>query len=589
MYTIKKETWNNYHNISHEQKYFIHKWGDLLNYRTIELNRVPLIGLRGMLKDLIEIFDLCKSNKLHESNLHYTAKEIKSKITDNMIIKKYYDIDYITIIDILEKISNGNHTGEPHVKEILSSFSKKLNKYYYNNIVDFLNEKLGEGKYTYHNIDKLTIFLLNDLLYQGYSTNYLFNWGLKVFVFDDEPQFHNRLNKLKELGENKERKFKCLFILKLPKKISSIKTGDQINFYNNKNNINLKTEFLDKIPDLETDSQYYTTITTKAMDKNSALNNSDLKLNNLIKLHQISNPKYEPNIRKEVKIFSKNSDWTEKINYKRFLNIKIEDNLSSFIENYMGTQNEKCNQQTLHTLNKALHWCRIANDSPLESKFLSFWTTLEFLLTTHTSKIIQPITSFLPPIIGIDYMRKIVLEIGERIRKSRAEIDNHKIENKLKQLITQQGKIILPTLFEDIIENEEIWVSAFQNDFIKRKIRWLSNSLNDNNMFAKKIKNIVKQVEYDLRRLYRLRNLLAHQAHVGESRLNNYTRRLKHYLEIVLNKILYSFDNNKKHNHLELLICKQKSYEILINKIKNNNYPNIKPRQIIYPETSLSN
>jgi len=97
------------------------------------------------------------------------------------------------------------------------------------------------------------------------------------------------------------------------------------------------------------------------------------------------------------------------------------------------------------------------------------------------------------------------------------------------------------------------------------------------------------QVKNDLRRLYRLRNLLVHQAYVGEVDLSRFTRRLIFYLEVILKNLSYGLDQNPKHNMIELLISKGKTYDLLVKKLKNNTYSDLNIRNIIYPTCILSN
>jgi hypothetical protein len=88
MYYIKEKDWGKYNNISHEQRYFIYQWSKLLSIKTLELERISLIGLRGKLEEILNIFKLCDDNIINEEHLANLAKEINDLLKENLVIKK---------------------------------------------------------------------------------------------------------------------------------------------------------------------------------------------------------------------------------------------------------------------------------------------------------------------------------------------------------------------------------------------------------------------------------------------------------------------------------------------------------------------
>lgn len=102
MYSIREENWAEYTNITHEQKYFIYQWSYLLSGNSLELERLPIIGLRGMLDEILDLFSLCNEGVINYKNLNNLAEEICSLLKEDMVIKKYYNEDF----DILKDIFN---------------------------------------------------------------------------------------------------------------------------------------------------------------------------------------------------------------------------------------------------------------------------------------------------------------------------------------------------------------------------------------------------------------------------------------------------------------------------------------------------
>jgi len=171
---------------------------------------------------------------------------------DNEILKNEYRPEYFVIMDYLKR-TRKNGTDIAFIDDIISAFVKKLKKNYFNYIVEYLTIELQKTKPKYSVIDRLTKQLLTELIYKGYSVNYLYNWGLKNFVYGNDPNFFQRLERLKLLGKKIKKEYKCLFVLKLPEKLQSIDTGNEINFIIDKKLIKID---LDKIPDLKSQQSY---------------------------------------------------------------------------------------------------------------------------------------------------------------------------------------------------------------------------------------------------------------------------------------------------------------------------------------------
>lgn len=375
--------------------------------------------------------------------------------------------------------------------------------------------------------------------------------------------------------------------------MQEIETNREIGFYSSKedlkNNIKKNTyeRSFNNFPDLKSE-QVYAMVKTNAMDRYSALNKSYLKLVNIVKLNCIYKPNYNPLIRNQVLVYCNHGCWMRN-NESKLLNIGMENNLFSFINKYIGKNKDEYNNNTLEAVRKALHWVRVANESPLESKFLSFWTALESLLTSYSNSKLSSILEYVPAFIGVYYPRRLVLEIWFALEKYISnmpekyykELEIH-YDEKYEFDIISFCKLIMDEC-ENFIENYE------SSDFVVRKLRWLQGSLNNNRLLLRKIKKIDIQVQNDMRRLYRLRNLLVHQAHIGEVDLSYMTKRVIFYLEVILNNISYALDQNPSHSLLELLISRKRTYDLLRDKLETQCYPDLDICDIIYPITVLSN
>lgn len=597
---IKDSFWEKYRGITHEQRYFIYRWFELLNANIMSFDSIPVYGIRGQLKEFLSVHELVISGNFDKKHICDVIRDIQSSFKANLIIRtskfkverEILNSKFSEALSLFDK--RDDEKGFLLLKEIrklVSSFSKKLDNINFINVhIDILCEVLKKERIIYDSIDNVSVSLLSELLYEGHSRRYLYTWGLANFLHSTEPNFFTRLNEIKKLGKKNKRLFRVYFKVTLPKlRIYDEFSSTEIRLFKDDYRVGEDenddiTEINNLLNDTTVDKAV---VNVSALDTFSALElarekiTSVLLLSNLMENTQL----YNPNIGNEVVVLDLSSRRIEKVKFEDFgSSIRIA-NLVSYFSKSLSEESE-INQETKDSLSRALHWCRIANYSPEESRFLALWGVIEFLLSAHSNKIIQPIVECFIPFSGAYFVKKYVYQIQTIMENDSNEKYSQLKANVLREY--NQPDLRLGEFLEYIYKNTDKVIEKFDsNDLLTRKVRWLAGSLNERKLLYSAIRNLEHKVTADLFRMYRLRNMLAHRAHVGEETLEANLRWLVFYLQIVIDNILFIYGRRPEHTIEEILMAKRLSYESYKKNLSNYIFPSVDFKDVVLPHESF--
>lgn len=213
-----------------------------------------------------------------------------------------------------------------------------------------------------------------------------------------------------------------------------------------------------------------------------------------------------------------------------------------------------------------LHRIAVENDV-LENQLLNLWTSFETLIPSHPKKSkIQNIVDSLLPFLKVNYVFTLV----ERVTKDLVNWDRRSlwpIVNKFpkgeKYTLVEKVALILSEPDNDELKNE---LFKKLGDFVllRNRCHEISELLKDPKKILAILKNHEKKVSWQLRRIYRTRNLVVHSNEVPPF-LNILIENAHTYLDTFLSQVLSLATGNDRinsiHQAVTLTAMRAESYE----------------------------
>lgn len=210
---------------------------------------------------------------------------------------------------------------------------------------------------------------------------------------------------------------------------------------------------------------------------------------------------------------------------------------NSKLQKFLKISNSEVNEK----FKKASHWYMKGNESEIEyEKFLNYWISIEFMSNLnngnsikkniiHVGTSVLVLTSFMKELI---YLHRYV---ANEICKHKNP--NEKLKLALKQIDGMEN-IDSKVNIKVFANSLKIIYKYVDDEYIKHKIMGFINAYSDVKFQKKYIERLNKNYKNILGRLYRIRNLIVHNADLDDKRLSLYTNYLKILCERLLHNIM---------------------------------------------------
>lgn len=195
-----------------------------------------------------------------------------------------------------------------------------------------------------------------------------------------------------------------------------------------------------------------------------------------------------------------------------------------------------------------------------EEKYMNLWVALESLARTRMyPDIISNVKQTVPAAMSLRYLYRIVrnyvedcVRCGVKFKFDTYEIDMK--QDSKKKLVMETIKIFLtPVLYVELLEKCKV------NTLLYYRTESIYEILTDIKILKSKIKNHHDRVEWQIQRLYRVRNEIAHAALQNETSLITYIEHLYDYLAVYISEIVSCIS-----------VCQEGTIEEALANIKDN-------------------
>lgn len=391
--------------------------------------------------------------------------------------------------------------------------------------VELLDKALEE-------LDNIISNLCTELLYVGFSKHYLY--GKAMVFFKSELSFQDAFDSFKDaVNPDNKREYVVIFRLTLGKAINDIhaeellktfppeyliewvktKTPNFISLQTNQRLFVANVGALDKISAVKEGKEQL----NKFLDKTHyALNHSNIIPGNSVLVLEKMQTGYFASVVASLPIMDGVNTHTDLIEIE-----KIKDGIQKI------QSSEKFNGEIRNRLVSAFRHLRIGdNDTEIEQRFINYWIALEFLFSTPyaSDSTFGRIKENLVNILMAQYGRRNLMSFDSQTKE-------HQVKEKEELHVWE-------------LEKEEDIKLLFQDSvLLSYRYRCFKNHLLSGE--KNKIKGYLElhklNLQWQIARIYRLRNELVHEAAIKQN-IENLTSNLRYYLIAVLDQALSFYE-----------------------------------------------
>ncbi|MBY0205672.1 hypothetical protein [Paenibacillus cucumis (ex Kampfer et al. 2016)] len=578
------------------KKYFIEGFKEYIKNTHRSLSKIYTPSIRELLLDYVEIHEDIISN-LELEKLGNARRELieaiqfyikNSILLDGSPFTKELNLLMVQMNKINEKEMGEKALNYSHVYNICNSLIKKIDS---SNIYLTIVE-LVKNYRSFIEAEKAIHFIINELMYEGYSLKYLDSWvtenlGSIELSTENVDFILNKFGKFKKSQAKytyyinvyrneifKEDELYIDFNLSLIKKNFETLNFGISNGKPIKGFLQISEDY--HVCEIQVESMdYFKGLEQILSSINSYFQMIDYVTNEKKKLYQDKIICKFPNgSYKKIRITDDIPEDT-KILFSKLENRERQD-VEDFILYRERVFCENINSQEVFNVQRALNIVKSQLHQSEENKIINLWAVLEYILTFKEAggSIISKVKDIVPKVICLYIMK-------DKINNFWSGIYEYKDEN----------IEIVNAFMECKKENEEYQydLSALI-DFILRKGHSLAKELEFNNSLVRGISEIgqfltapkrlneylnikMQEIKHDLVRSYRARNVLIHSGKETRANLNFKALRLYCYNNNLLGLLIYYLCKNPQYKITEVLNSIDYTFENYMVGLQEGNIP----------------
>lgn len=595
------------------QKYFIYKISEYFKSQHHTLQDKRHSSLISILNDGLDI-----QNDINDSNgdkvrlkksLHSLLRSIEFCYDKKHPLCKYTtrlarDLKLLTkkINSITNKENNKkeenkeNNETDKDIKLLsictsISSLTKKLTPQY---LISEYIRILQNNPLSFSETDIVLQSIVSELLYQGYSLQYLEEW-YKSMIKDsleikdlDEESSKILVQKFEDLAKDPIDYYVILNSW-LPNELSKeiLENG----FLNIQQNYQLVEDTL--IVDLKekdmltnfSESKHTLIVEIKAYDKYKAIEKASKTLENYLEMYKYNqNHKGNTVINVHCLISINKINWdkgrTDKTDDHVF-NQDISDREQADIRDFLNLRNELRNKKVSYSpsmtvLNRSLELIVNSSDISPENRLLNMWSSLEYTLNSYPGKsIINKVLDIIPKVICLYIIKdkmNILWEILTPYKTKKQFKDIAIIKDLFDTCSNGEAGKYDKKSFAEFLSTEEKLVAlrdSFSNRIlIQREIANIRVLLSLEKTLEI-IESTYQSIEHDLTRIYRIRNKIVHSGNDIPYSIDIFTLRLHRYVNSLISTIIHYVKRQPNLTIPEVLSSIHETYEWYINYIQD--------------------
>lgn len=250
---------------------------------------------------------------------------------------------------------------------------------------------------------------------------------------------------------------------------------------------------------------------------------------------------------------------------------ELED-ISDFIKYRDRVYHMNIGHDEIANIQRAINIIKGQENQSKENRLINLWSVLEYMLTFHNgSNIISKVKDIVPKVYCLYLIKDKIntfWNILYQYKDSNHDIITDMIE--YSKLEDDEYRYNLDKLIEFIVNKDKSIINEFEfNDILKKSISEIGNLFFDEKKRFEYIKKVYTEIEMDLIRIYRDRNILIHSGRRQIRNINYKTLRLYQYNNSILGIIIHYKNKTPELTIEEILNSIEYTYDKYIKTIKS--------------------
>lgn len=527
------------------EEFFLEKSMELLNKKTIDTNRLKL---NNPLTTIIELVNVCSDLNKGKLKNHDYAHSVANECIKMFGNKHYIESQTIEISyfkKLVDKIKKDNYVKIIHSGNLIISDNREYLNTLFEEIFDTINARQSATTLDFEEMrefSRLIEYLFVQLIYEGYSKFYLQRFMMAVFSGLDSLNFEERLDIIKLLKDRNEEKFEVIFGLDTTKfdksQIKVFSSDLKVLRKRDITRISVKTQGGSDDFFVKYKNHLLISINVKTKDYYQALNYSRRTLLQILDVMHLGYSDKNISLIEECFILGNNQpeksssfptmyqiDGNYKSNHKVYREL---------LRKISTLKTLDVNKETVNKVNSGIRYLRMGGESgEIINKFINYWIGLEYIFSTYDadSYTIGRLREYFKRCHALIYVKRNINEFHKDLFRLREHTLVTNYNDDLEYLKVQKT-------YDDLLANS-------RSPLIKFRAHYYKGLLSDSNRVRGALENHQKNLEWNLTRIYRIRNEIVHNAALKED-IAVLTSHLRYYLTFIINGIIDFLINNPR-------------------------------------------
>ena len=549
-------------NIDPYQQFFCERILELVDKSTIDSYRVRVMNTNLIIPELVHLCEGWVSGRVHDfKTVKSCLDETLNYLTEDEVFcfntfSKVFFTEFLTS-NIKEGKDNDNKVLEKNLTKIkyVTQIVLLENENYGTHLLEKINfhitnpESTTDPYPTFEKIDKLTSYLITDLIGKGYHKSYLSRRFSKIFRL--KMPFDVIKDEILLMIKAKEKKYQVWLRF-----FSSENICNSLNSFSNfsvhatiKAEAPIKPYFIAEFKKINRNRKgmRFIAIDVTAFDYYSALYKAKTSIAEGLDILNLGFGNEKPNIDDKAYVvdylsphLSQFHEVLYSLDGKYNYGESLFENIAKTIPKLL--QEKHIDEDSKEKIKSVFHYLRLGNEAlEIEHKIINYWFGLEYLFSNPIDGSFKRIITFFPKLQAISYLKRNVMDIY-----AKAKIVNSK--HPLQHLSQDFSCLDKKEFYKEMADSDEVYklspLVSYRAWFLKK--RFLEKKERE-----EMINTHVLRLDQQLRRIYSVRNEIVHEARYN---INNesLTSNLKYYLIFSLSVILDYFSKHKSQEAISI-------------------------------------
>lgn len=516
--------------------YFTQRIAEMLFHYSDHIYRTPVLNTYLLFFEYFHTVDLIKEGTINENHKRYILDELLDSFHDDIVIRKYMDEKEIE--KIIHEINSSNDIERDKVLDYLKA---KISDYDFW-CKEYLRELVVEGKQK-TKINKILKSYIPGLIGAGYDREFIYHFNEKIFALQDVVSIDS-LDVFLDRFDYSEKEYDVYIPVK--KELEKFKKLFSSRFRDFE--VVNKKDLSDFI--YNEDKFFLVKIHVSALEENSAAFCAFERLNLFFRFYKFLGNNLRVLTHKKGMVVDESGEHVVVTLKKDSYSIPMlmdSNGACDIADELILSISESSDSGTIDTIEKVfdLHNLAIRADN-LKNGYLNFWSITEIVFVNNNNRTkIENIESKLLPILQMDYIHKLILDLEEKLNanvgdeiKILKQNLNIKDDESFVMKALSQSTITAPVLKTDECDCKEKLYSVLADyPILRTRYNDIETIFSSKENLKKELDRMKQRMDWHIRRLYRTRNSIIHS---GEEvhYLKDLGEHLHNYIDVFMMYIL---------------------------------------------------